>query len=360
MRIRRSPREMWTTILWLLVVVSLMLFGPAQFRPASTAAGKLAAPIEDTWQRVAQVGQVVRSLATSPSDAHMVYAAVDDPTNGGVYRSHDGGRTWENSPLLANNGLSNREVQAVAVCPSGQVFVGTWGGGIYRAGATAWTSVTGGISDLGYVAALECDTQGRLFAGTFSNGVFRSTNAGASWSGVNSGLTNKGILSLRSRGSRIYAGTVSGAFTSTNGGDGWSTTGLQGHRVFDFEFDPTDSQKLWAASTDAGILASSDGGAAWSQVGAILEAYSVGRDVEGVLYAGTRGAGAYRFINGQWIPQELGASRIYYLRALGSPTPQLFAGTSDGIWTPLPRMHLALRSDPSWAVPGGTEHHLFR
>ena len=172
----------------------------------------------------------------------MVYAAVDHPTNGGVYRSHDGGRTWESNPLLANTGLSNREVQAVAVCPSGQVFAGTWGGGVYRADAASWTPVNGGIGEL-YVTDLDCDTQGRLFVGTFSKGVFRSTNAGASWSAVNSGLTNQSILSIRSRDTRIFAGTASGAFSSANGGDGWSLTGLQGHRVFDFEFDPTDPQK---------------------------------------------------------------------------------------------------------------------
>ena len=322
MQTRRSSRDMRTTILRLLVIVSLTVFGSAEPRPASAAAGELAAPLDNAWQRVAQVGQAVRSLAASPIDANSVYAAVDHPTTGGVYRSYDGGRTWESNPLLANTGLSNRQVQAVAVCPSGQVFAGTWGGGVYRADAASWTPVNGGIGEP-YITDLDCDTQGRLFAGTFSKGVFRSTNAGASWSAVNSGLTNQSILSIRSRDTRIFAGTASGAFSSANGGDGWSPTGLQGHRILDFEFDPTDPQRLWAASTDAGILASSDGGATWSSVGSMLEAYSVARDVDGKLYAGTRSAGAYRLIGGQWMPQELGAGRIYYLRALGSPTPRV-------------------------------------
>ena len=225
MQIERTPRETRTTILRLLVVVSLIVFGPAEFRPASAAARELAAAPDNAWQRVAQVGQVVRSLAASPVDANMVYAAVDHPTSGGVYRSHDGGRTWESGPLLASNGLTNREVQAVAVCPSGQVFAGTWGGGVYRADTSAWKSVSGGIGEL-YVTALDCDTQGRLFAGTISKGVFRSTNAGVSWSGVNSGLTNKIILSLRSRANKIFAGTAGGAFSSVNGGDSWSPNGL--------------------------------------------------------------------------------------------------------------------------------------
>ena len=178
MQTRRSSRDMWTTILRLLVIVSLTVFGSAEPRPASAAAGELAAPLDNAWQRVAQVSQAVRSLAASPIDANNIYAAVDQPTTGGVYRSDDGGRTWESNPLLANTGLSNRQVQAVAVCPSGQVFAGTWGGGVYRADAASWTPVIGGIGEL-YITDLDCDTQGRLFAGTFSKGVFRSTNAGA-------------------------------------------------------------------------------------------------------------------------------------------------------------------------------------
>ena len=86
-----------------------------------------------------------------------------------------------------------------------------------------------------------------------------------------------------------------------------------------------------------------------------MVAYSVARDADGKLYAGTRDTGAYRLIGGQWMPQALGAGRIYFLRALGSPTPEVFAGTSDGIWTPLPQVHLTLRSDPSSEVPGGSE-----
>ena len=355
MQVRGTLRDMQTTIMRLLVVVSLMLFGSPELRPASAATREIAAPLANAWQRVAQVGQVARSLAASPVDADMIYATVDHPSNGGVYRSYDGGRTWESSPLLANNGLSNREVQAVAVCPSGQVFAGTWGGGVYRADVATWTSVNGGIGEP-YITALECDAQGRLFAGTITKGVFRSVNAGASWQGVNSGLTNQSILTIRSWGSRIFTGTMAGAFSSANGGDNWSSTGLQGHRVLDFEFDPTDIQRLWAASTDAGILVSSDGGVTWSSVGTLLEAYSVARDADGKLYAGTRGAGAYRLIGGQWAQQELGAARIYYLRAFGTPTPRVVAGTSDGIWIPpLPQLHLTLHSDPSGSVPGGSE-----
>ena len=356
MQTRRSRRDMRTTILRLLVIVSLTVFGSAELSPCSrpqqgSSQRRWITPGSE-WRRSArrsghwpprlsmQTESMLLSITRRP-EASIAATTVGAPGKA--------------IPCSQITGLSNRQVQAVAVCPSGQVFAGTWGGGVYRADTASWTSVNGGIGEP-YITDLDCDTQGRLFAGTFSKGVFRSTNAGASWSAVNSGLTNQSILSIRSRDTQIFAGTASGAFSSANGGDGWSLTGLQGHRILDFEFDPTDPQRLWAASTDAGILASSDGGATWSSVGSMLEAYSVARDADGKLYAGTRSTGAYRLIGGQWMPQELGAGRIYYLRALGSPTPRVVAGTSDGIWIPpLPQLHLTLRSDPAGAVPGGTE-----
>ncbi len=272
-----------------------------------------------------------------------------------MYRSRDGGRSWETSPLFGNNGLAYLGVQTIAVCPSGQVFAGTWGGGVYRAEAASWKPVNGGNDDL-YTTALNCDSLGRLFVGTASTGVFRSVNAGDSWSAVNAGLTNQTILTIRSLDTKVFVGTGDGAFNSTDGGNSWNASALQGQRVFDFEFDPTNPQRVWAATTTAGVFTSWDGGATWSPVGAPLEAYSVARDVDGKLYAGTRSNGVYRFIGGQWVSQQMAAARVYYLRSFGNLRPRIVAGTNDGIWAPpMPQVHVSLRNDPRTMVSNGAQ-----
>ncbi|MBK6760512.1 MAG: hypothetical protein IPG73_07375 [Ignavibacteria bacterium] len=63
-----------------------------------------------------------------------------------------------------------------------------------------------------------------LFAGTYgSAGVFLSTNNGASWTAVNTGLTNNIVLSLAVSGTNLFAGTEgSGVFRSTNNGTSWT------------------------------------------------------------------------------------------------------------------------------------------
>ena len=60
-----------------------------------------------------------------------------------------------------------------------------------------------------------------IFAGTTSNGVFRSDNNGENWLEVSTGLKNSTVLSLISSGNSLFAGTMNGFFTSKNMGETW-------------------------------------------------------------------------------------------------------------------------------------------
>src|SRR5947208_2499102 len=63
-----------------------------------------------------------------------------------------------------------------------------------------------------------------IFAGTaYNDGVFLSTNNGASWAPVNSGLSNTNVTSLVIVGNNIFAGTQGGVFMSANNGSSWSS-----------------------------------------------------------------------------------------------------------------------------------------
>lgn len=53
-------------------------------------------------------------------------------------------------------------------------------------------------------------TATNLFAGTSGSGVFLSTNDGASWTAVNSSLTNTAVLALATSGTNLFAGTQGG------------------------------------------------------------------------------------------------------------------------------------------------------
>ena len=55
--------------------------------------------------------------------------------------------------------------------------------------------------------------------------MFKSTDAGGTWTAVNTGLTNATVLALAINPSTptiLYAGTFGGVFKSTNAGGSWS------------------------------------------------------------------------------------------------------------------------------------------
>ena len=65
--------------------------------------------------------------------------------------------------------------------------------------------------------AIDPQTPSTLYAGT-GNGVFRSTDGGASWTAVNSGLTSLAIDTLAidpQNPSTVFAGTSGGGVFST-------------------------------------------------------------------------------------------------------------------------------------------------
>ncbi len=66
-----------------------------------------------------------------------------------------------------------------------------------------------------------------IFAGT-DGGVFRSTNNGASWTAVNTGLMNStSVYSLAISGSTLFAGTNGGGvYRSSNNGALWTAVGI--------------------------------------------------------------------------------------------------------------------------------------
>jgi photosystem II stability/assembly factor-like uncharacterized protein len=81
------------------------------------------------WTQILATGSVVSSLAFGRGG--IVYAGTGLDryhTREGIYRSTDGGVHW----AAIDSGLTNPLVRSIVVQPSGYVFAGTWGGGVFR------------------------------------------------------------------------------------------------------------------------------------------------------------------------------------------------------------------------------------
>ena len=142
---------------------------------------------------VLKPGHSVKTLTLDPRDPDVLLAGL---TEGGVYRSEDGGRTWGflAHPCDPITYRCDNHIEALERDPVNPttLYAGTLYGSLYRStdsGAT-WYLRTSGIQG-GWVKSIRVDPTrpSTVYAGTYGGGMFKTTNAASSWAAANKGLT---------------------------------------------------------------------------------------------------------------------------------------------------------------------------
>jgi photosystem II stability/assembly factor-like uncharacterized protein len=119
-----------------------------------------------------------------------------------------------------------------------------------------------------------------VIAGTYSGGIYRSTDKGLSWKQSNAGLSHYEIVSLTTSGNQIFASTLSGLYVSSNGGQSWSPSGLSNTFI-----DVLTSHGNVLLAAHFGIYKSTDNGVNWilsapgEIIGTISAIASVGQNL---------------------------------------------------------------------------------
>ncbi len=151
-----------------------------------------------TWTQTSFSGGTVDALLAS-SDGSVFAGSADL----GVFVSTNNGDTW------TQTSLDNLWVPSLAENSSGTVFAGTRNG-IYHSSdnGTSWALL--GLS-ASTIEEILVDGQQAIYAGTAAEGLFCSTDDGASWLPFNTGLTNLSVYSLLLTPDRMMlAGTLGG------------------------------------------------------------------------------------------------------------------------------------------------------
>jgi ligand-binding sensor domain-containing protein len=188
-----------------------------------------------------------------------------------------------------------------------------------------WVQLDGPSYDVSSFLTKDSD----FFAATYG-GIYLTTNSGASWVVVDSGLTNTYVTALITCGTNIFAGTERGIFYSTNNGVSWEMSSINfTDHVFNFAVIDTNL----FVGTDDGVYISTNNGESWKTVNNGLPATDVyALAVSGTnLFAGTISSGIFLSTNngGSWIGASdgLNDSNILVLTPMGA---NLFAGTNGG------------------------------
>ena len=177
-------------------------------------------------------------------------------------------------------------------------------------------------------AIVSSDTN--LFAGIVGKGVILSTDNGTSWSEVDTGLTCSNVTSLSIKGKNIFAGTYSGGiFLSSNNGLTWtaSDSGLAKVVALPDTLIPTKIGSANHAKTSIQSVSTHD---------TLVDVKFISslKLCKNNLFAGTFGAGVYRFIDsGQyWIPVDSGLGQNNWIFSLTATDSTAFAATETGLY----------------------------
>jgi len=198
----------------------------------------------DSWERVLDLPNA-SAVEICESDPDVVYAASMSL----FYRSDDGGLTWQQASTYRSEGEDN------AMQQTGE---GLWGPPDVVAG---------------FPIDMQCDPRDpmRIFVNNYGGGNFLSEDGGQTWVNASKGYTGAlmhQVVVARDDPTLVYASARSGIFTSSDSGDNWqgmSRGVARAMEAYAIVIDPRDSSHLIAVVGDAGPAPkiSDDGGQTW-------------------------------------------------------------------------------------------------
>jgi photosystem II stability/assembly factor-like uncharacterized protein len=236
-----------------------------------------------TWNNfTGTLPRSVLDIAVDPADARVIYVTTHIH---GAFKSTDGGLTWRQMRTFPDIGAYDIEIDPVDprilyACGLGG-SVPRWcmpGGYTFADGAGVYKSTDAGASWQKALATLnECRAirlnpvnHNVLFAASLDGGLQVSTDAGAHWASYNTGLDTLALTSCAVGGDRIYVGTQGcGVYAGVLNRASWAITWdaarsnkpVPAVRSLQIEVDPTNSRRIYVSANPGGLYRSDDGGA---------------------------------------------------------------------------------------------------
>jgi len=344
----------------------------------STNSGSTWTPVFDATGALA-----IGAITIDPSNANTIWVGTGEAnTSGdsypgdGIYRSTNGGAAWQNMGLpnsyhIGRIAIDPTNSQKIFVAATGALFTTNPERGVYRTlnGGTTWervlylTDSTAAIDvvinpqnpQIVYAAMWERIRHlTNRNVGGMTSGIWRSTDGGTNWSQLTSGLppnsaTNGriGLTISLANPSILYAvysnhpGDMMGVWKTANGGDTWTAAtspGTSTYNGFGWYFgqiivDPVDVNKVYVLGVP--LRRSTNGGSSWSTIGGSMHvdhhALWINPNNTNLIYDGNDG-GVYFSTNGGtgWTKcYNLHVSQFYDIEIDYLLPQRLYGGTQD-------------------------------
>ena len=281
-----------------------------------------------TWHQVGPSGGTVISLSADPNNVGKLYLGTAD---GHVFTSADEGGHWQ---LLSRiSGAQDDVITHILVDPrdSNRLYASTWalysnGGGVYRSddGGKSWNII--GLAHETVRALAQSPTDPKLLLAGSLTGVYRSVDEGASWQKItpdnHSDLKNFDSVAFDVKDNNtLYAGTYHLPWKTTDGGKNWFPVVkgmIDDSDVMNIIVDPANQDNVHAVAC-SGIYHSTNGGQQWVKYQGIPNVFRRTQLIRmdpsnaNTLYAGTT-SGLWKTVNekdfkrvtpGDWIINAL-------------------------------------------------------
>lgn len=263
-----------------------------------------------TWKNISD-GQLatasVGAIEIAPSDKNVIYVGMGEhPVRGvmcsrgdGMYKSTDAGETWNyiglpESHHIAEIAIHPHDPDIVYVAVQGQLYGPSKERGVYKSvdGGKTWANIhfindNTGCSDI----SLDASNPRILYAGMWDHqrtpwnirsggpgsGIWKSTDAGTSWTKLENGLPagmGKVAVDVSPANPQVVYANIEadngGVFRSDNGGKDWRQTSnarvtkARAWYYIEIFADPKDENKVWVLNSP--MLKSIDGGKTFQSV----------------------------------------------------------------------------------------------
>ncbi|HYP29810.1 MAG TPA: hypothetical protein VE262_24085 [Blastocatellia bacterium] len=244
----------------------------------------------------------IGDVTVAPSDPNVVWVGTGEPNNrqssswgDGVYRSLDGGKTWQNMGLkdskhIGRIAIDPKDANVVYVAAAGHLWGPNKERGLFKTsdGGKTWSNVLFINEDTGVIdVAMDPKEPGTLYAAAYQrrrtpygfNGggphsaLYKTTDGGATWNKLTNGLPqgNTGRIGIdiyRANPNVVYAVVEhekGGTFRSDDRGVTWkqmSNTNPRPMYYSKIRIDPNNDQRIWVLG--APMFTSEDGGKSFS------------------------------------------------------------------------------------------------